>query len=197
MWAPLATELGIPWRAAEAMHWQLGEADMARRAGVTPFSLAPGSAGPSMVGMGGPSNLGPGAAVGLVGSGLYPGPQQGYAEAGAGRAGFVAEGQMQLQAPGQGQARLGMGGRSPGYAGGSGGGGGGARPGSGGGIGPGGSAGLAPMRSREGAGSGAGVVLPSLAEMQRGILAYDEGSGRGSGRGRGRGEERGGRRAGR
>lgn len=29
----------MPWRAAEAMHWQLGEADMARRAGVTPFSL--------------------------------------------------------------------------------------------------------------------------------------------------------------
>ena len=40
MWGPLATELGIPWRAAEAMHWQLGEADMARRAGVVPFSLA-------------------------------------------------------------------------------------------------------------------------------------------------------------
>lgn len=29
----------VPWRAAEAMHWQLGEADMARRAGVVPFSL--------------------------------------------------------------------------------------------------------------------------------------------------------------
>ena len=43
MWAPLASELGIPWRAAEAMHWQLGENDMARRAGVTPFSLASGS----------------------------------------------------------------------------------------------------------------------------------------------------------
>ena len=40
MWAPVALELGIPWRAAEAMHWQLGEADMARRAGVVPFSLA-------------------------------------------------------------------------------------------------------------------------------------------------------------
>lgn len=38
MWTPLATELGIPWRAAEAMHWQLGEQDMARRAGVVPFS---------------------------------------------------------------------------------------------------------------------------------------------------------------
>lgn len=31
--------MAIPWRAAEAMHWQLGEQDMARRAGVTPFSL--------------------------------------------------------------------------------------------------------------------------------------------------------------
>ncbi|MCJ1307343.1 hypothetical protein MMC25_000989 [Agyrium rufum] len=39
MWSALAAELGIPWRAAEAMHWQLGEVEMARRAGVTPFSL--------------------------------------------------------------------------------------------------------------------------------------------------------------
>ena len=43
MWAPVAQELGIPWRAAEAMHWQLGEAEMARRAGVVPFSLAANS----------------------------------------------------------------------------------------------------------------------------------------------------------
>jgi len=34
----IATEMGIPWRSAEAMHWQLGEVDMARRAGVVPFS---------------------------------------------------------------------------------------------------------------------------------------------------------------
>ncbi|RYO93802.1 hypothetical protein DL764_007921 [Monosporascus ibericus] len=39
MWAKVAEEMAIPWRAAEAMHWQLGEHDMARRAGVTPFSL--------------------------------------------------------------------------------------------------------------------------------------------------------------
>ena len=32
--------MAVPWRAAEAMHWQLGEADMARRAGVVPFSLS-------------------------------------------------------------------------------------------------------------------------------------------------------------
>lgn len=40
MWAKIAEEMAVPWRAAEAMHWQLGEADMARRAGVVPFSLA-------------------------------------------------------------------------------------------------------------------------------------------------------------
>ena len=40
MWAKVAEEMGVPWRAAEAMHWQLGEHDMARRAGVVPFSLS-------------------------------------------------------------------------------------------------------------------------------------------------------------
>ncbi|KAI9819810.1 MAG: hypothetical protein M1832_003885 [Thelocarpon impressellum] len=40
MWARIAEEMAIPWRAAEAMHWQLGEQDMARRAGVIPFSLS-------------------------------------------------------------------------------------------------------------------------------------------------------------
>ncbi|KAM0669360.1 hypothetical protein ACQRIT_004412 [Beauveria bassiana] len=40
MWAKVAEELQVPWRAAEAMHWQLGENDMARRAGQTPFTLA-------------------------------------------------------------------------------------------------------------------------------------------------------------
>ncbi|KAL3427573.1 MYB DNA-binding domain-containing protein [Phlyctema vagabunda] len=40
MWAKVAEEMAVPWRAAEAMHWQLGEADMARRAGVVPFSLS-------------------------------------------------------------------------------------------------------------------------------------------------------------
>ncbi|MCJ1392723.1 hypothetical protein MMC18_005594 [Xylographa bjoerkii] len=39
MWTPLAIELGVPWRAAEGIHWQLGEAEMARRAGVVPFSM--------------------------------------------------------------------------------------------------------------------------------------------------------------
>ncbi|KAF9774787.1 hypothetical protein IL306_007180, partial [Fusarium sp. DS 682] len=40
MLAKVAEELSVPWRAAEAMHWQLGKADMARRAGVIPSSLA-------------------------------------------------------------------------------------------------------------------------------------------------------------
>ncbi|KAH7012711.1 uncharacterized protein B0I36DRAFT_223834, partial [Microdochium trichocladiopsis] len=39
MWAKVAEEMGIPWRAAEAMHWHLGEVNMAERAGVTPFCL--------------------------------------------------------------------------------------------------------------------------------------------------------------
>lgn len=40
MWAKVAEELAVPWRAAEAMHWQLGETDVARRAGTVPFSFA-------------------------------------------------------------------------------------------------------------------------------------------------------------
>jgi hypothetical protein len=36
MWSKIAEEMGVPWRAV----WQLGEADMARRAGVVPFSLS-------------------------------------------------------------------------------------------------------------------------------------------------------------
>ena len=39
MWNDVATELGVPWRAAEAMHWSLGEQEMARRANVTPFYI--------------------------------------------------------------------------------------------------------------------------------------------------------------
>ncbi|KAK3683567.1 hypothetical protein B0T22DRAFT_443602 [Podospora appendiculata] len=41
MWAKVAEEMQVPWRAAEAMHWQIGESEMARRAGVVPFSLTP------------------------------------------------------------------------------------------------------------------------------------------------------------
>lgn len=39
MWANVAKELGVPWRAAEAMHWLLGEHDMCTRAGALPFVL--------------------------------------------------------------------------------------------------------------------------------------------------------------
>lgn len=45
MWEPVAKELGMPWRAAEAMHWQLGSEGMASRAGTTPFSAASTRAG--------------------------------------------------------------------------------------------------------------------------------------------------------
>ncbi|KAF8426657.1 hypothetical protein EV426DRAFT_702260 [Tirmania nivea] len=38
MWVIIAREMKIPWRAAEAMHWQLGEEEIARRAGTVPFS---------------------------------------------------------------------------------------------------------------------------------------------------------------
>ncbi|KAI3572149.1 hypothetical protein IWW34DRAFT_795318 [Fusarium oxysporum f. sp. albedinis] len=44
IWAKVAEEMAVPWRAVEAMHWQLGEKDMARRAGVTPFSLSAANA---------------------------------------------------------------------------------------------------------------------------------------------------------
>lgn len=40
MWAKIAEEMAIPWRAAEAMHWQIGERGMAQRAGVTPFTFS-------------------------------------------------------------------------------------------------------------------------------------------------------------
>jgi hypothetical protein len=40
MWAKVAEEMQVPWRAAEAIHWQIGEAEMARRAGVVPFALS-------------------------------------------------------------------------------------------------------------------------------------------------------------
>ncbi|ORX92421.1 hypothetical protein BCR34DRAFT_500750 [Clohesyomyces aquaticus] len=31
MWQEVATEMGIPWRSAESMHWQLGEQEMRSR----------------------------------------------------------------------------------------------------------------------------------------------------------------------
>jgi hypothetical protein len=46
MWSKIAEEMTLPWRAAEAMHWQMGELEMARRAGVTAFSLSNNQAMP-------------------------------------------------------------------------------------------------------------------------------------------------------
>lgn len=45
MWAKVAEGLQVPWRAVEKMHWELGEAGMARRARVVPFSLMSGATG--------------------------------------------------------------------------------------------------------------------------------------------------------
>jgi hypothetical protein len=63
MWQIIANEMDIPWRAVEAMHWQLGEQDMAHRAGVVPFSLSSVAidvskkqAAPSSSGAAGPSS---------------------------------------------------------------------------------------------------------------------------------------------
>jgi hypothetical protein len=38
MWAKIAQELNCSIDEAEAVHWELGEADLARRVGVTPFT---------------------------------------------------------------------------------------------------------------------------------------------------------------
>lgn len=43
MWDRIAKEMAIPWRAAEAMHWELGQQEMAQRAGVQLFSIAAAS----------------------------------------------------------------------------------------------------------------------------------------------------------
>lgn len=41
MWQKVATEMGIPWRSAESMHWQLGEKEMSARANAPMFQLHP------------------------------------------------------------------------------------------------------------------------------------------------------------
>lgn len=40
MWSQIAEEMGIPWCAVEAMHWQMGQHEMARLARVIPLTLA-------------------------------------------------------------------------------------------------------------------------------------------------------------
>ncbi|KAF2672159.1 hypothetical protein BT63DRAFT_189991 [Microthyrium microscopicum] len=41
MWDMIAKEMGLPWRAVEAMHWQMGCEDMAQRANVPVFQPHP------------------------------------------------------------------------------------------------------------------------------------------------------------
>ncbi|OWP00883.1 hypothetical protein B2J93_2576 [Marssonina coronariae] len=79
MWSKVAEEMAVPWRAAEAMHWQLGEADMARRAGVVPFSLSSVSTDVTPLNTGHRSSPSRGhshnhSQTGMMGSGPGPGP---------------------------------------------------------------------------------------------------------------------------
>nr|POF14874.1 hypothetical protein CFP56_71258 [Quercus suber] len=53
MWDKISREMQLPWRAAEAMHWQIGEIEMAQRANVPVFHFAGHSHSVS-------SNTGPG-----------------------------------------------------------------------------------------------------------------------------------------
>ena len=49
MWQKVATEMGIPWRSAESMHWQLGEQEMSARANAPVFQLHPSATGTGMI----------------------------------------------------------------------------------------------------------------------------------------------------
>ena len=69
MWAKVAEDLQVPWRAAESMHWALGEQEMARRAGVVPFSMAPAGYAPSAGTAGGPVGSSSSSASGMEPSG--------------------------------------------------------------------------------------------------------------------------------
>ena len=39
LWTPIANEVGLPWRACEAMHYRMGEGEMARLNNAVPFAL--------------------------------------------------------------------------------------------------------------------------------------------------------------
>lgn len=68
MWEKIAKEMQLPWRAAEAMHWQIGEVEMANRANVPVFHLAgQQNAGSSQAGPGseGRSSISPSSGTGL------------------------------------------------------------------------------------------------------------------------------------
>jgi hypothetical protein len=41
MWSKIAEEMKLPWRAVEAMHWQMGEQEIGRRSTSVPPSLLP------------------------------------------------------------------------------------------------------------------------------------------------------------
>ncbi|KAL5118825.1 hypothetical protein ACEQ8H_003328 [Pleosporales sp. CAS-2024a] len=56
MWQKVATEMGIPWRSAESMHWQLGEQEMSARANAPVFQLHPSATG---AGLSPPSQIAP------------------------------------------------------------------------------------------------------------------------------------------
>lgn len=45
MWQKVASEMQIPWRSAESMHWQLGEQEMSARANAPVFQLHPSATG--------------------------------------------------------------------------------------------------------------------------------------------------------
>ena len=150
MWGPLAAELGIPWRAAEAMHWQLGEADMARRAGVVPFSLAATQGSSTLP----PGGLPPSGIMSSGGGPFAYGTDDGRAyssyltEGFGARTGFVS---------GENVARLGR--RS---------------------AGPGGRGVPSPRTRGAGLVDNAGGVgLPNLAEMERGMSTFASGHGGG------------------
>jgi len=57
MWEKIAKEMQLPWRAAEAMHWQIGEVEMASRANVPVFHLAGQSSSTSSQSSAAPSTI--------------------------------------------------------------------------------------------------------------------------------------------
>lgn len=48
MWDMIAAEMGMPWRAIEAMHWQMGEHEIAHRANAPVFQLSSASSTPTI-----------------------------------------------------------------------------------------------------------------------------------------------------
>lgn len=69
MWQKVATEMGIPWRSAESMHWQLGEQEMSARANAPVFQLHPSATG---TGLSSPSQLPVAPALALAPPGFTP-----------------------------------------------------------------------------------------------------------------------------